>query len=314
MSNPPDNGSTYGIPPEFKRFGKWRRHTPRPVQGSESPSAEPDAVDVPPAVRRPWFKTRPLWWSTEWMTGAALAGAIGLTTAAPLAMGASSAAEALGWWALTGLSGVVGAVGTGFGLRILAHRSPGAQHQVLEEEIWFKHSRRVPGGTVVDAPGQDRWRFSTALRAIEEQVGDLPAEERAALLREARTVAVGASQLLREAPRLGQARMKVFTTARFGRLDLIPDDSLVPGASKAYRQLLDEAERQLRDLADALTDLPAAEQREPDADVARLHAIVSLAELDADPTTRGGDPAIVTAADRLRAEFAAQHIVEGLEG
>lgn len=266
-----------------------------------------------PATRR-W---RALLWHRAATTGVALAGAIGAATAVPLALSGASPGATAGWWALSGVSATLAAGGAALRLRIAAFGPEGAKRPALEQEIWDRHRRDVPGGVVVDAPGQERWRFSEALADVERRVGDVPAPERARLLAEARTVAVAASRLLLDAPTMGQARLVVFHEARFGRLDLTADDSLVPGAAVAYRRLLDDAERQLRELASALTDLSrsrASDQSVSEHDVARLHSLVSLAELDVDPTTRGPEPAIVRAAERLRAQASAHRDLDGLEG
>jgi len=265
-----------------------------------------------PLVRR----RAALRWSPRITTGALLGGAIGATTAVPIALDGGGPAAVAGWWALGGVSTALAAWGGVHRLRLAAFGPEGARRRALEEEIWAAHTRAVPGGEVVDAPGQQRWRFSQALGAVERAVADLPSAERSLLLPEARTVAVGASRLLRDAPSLGQATLVVFPEARFGRLDLTGDETLVAGAGPAYRRLLDDAERQLRDLAGALAELSrarAAGATVGGPEVARLHALVSLAELDADPATRGPEPAIERAADRIRAEAAATCELDGTD-
>lgn len=252
---------------------------------------------------------RALRWSPVATAGAALGGAIGTTTAVPMALAGVSPSATAGWWVLGATSAAVCAWGTTLRLRIASFGPEGARRRALEEEIWSRHAREVPGGVVVDAPGQQRWRFSSSLDDVERRAADVPRTDRTRLVEEARTVAIAASALLRDAPAMGQARLTVFPEARFGRLDLTADDSLVPGAGAAYRRLLDHAERQLHELAEALADLACSRAGGAEValvDVHRLHALVSLAELEADPATRGPEPAIVLAAERLRARAAAE--------
>lgn len=276
--------------------GTPRRAIGRPERRSSSAKA---LVSRRPALR----------WSPVATAGAALGGAIGTTTAMPLALAGGSPSATAGWWVLGATSAAVCAWGTTMRLGLASFGPEGARRRALEKDIWSTHTREVPGGVVVDAPGQQRWRFSSALGAVERRVAGVPSPDRTHLLREARTVAIAASQLLRDAPTLGQARLTVFPEARFGRLDLTADDSLVPGAGAAYRRLLDDAEQQLHELAEALGDLAQSSARGAavsEGDVHRLHALVSLAELEADPATRGPEPAIVLAAERLRARAAAE--------
>lgn len=323
-TDPPRDRSHPAIPPELDRYGPWGAvpaagappdRRPRRVargRGGRRSRTVPgqQTARYEPLVRR----RRSLRWSATATTAAALAGAIGATTTAPLALSASSPSVSAGWWVATAAGTAVGGAGAALRLRIAAHGPDGSRRRALEDEIWARHTRSVPGGVVVDAPGQQRWRFSQALGEVERRVAGLPAAERALLLAEARTVAVGASRLLLDAGALGQARLVVFPDARFGRLDLTPDDSVVPGAGAAYRRLLDDAERQLEELAAALTDLSRSQLEGssiPAAEIHRLHTLVSLAELDDDPTTRGPAPAIVAAAERLRAQAAAHRELDG---
>lgn len=276
MTQPFGDVPPSGIPPEYDHI-TWETRGSRPDQRAVQPAPQP----------QPQRQSQSLWAGVSRPlrlgTIAIVAGVLALTAAA--------LSGRYGWWVLVGVLVVCGA--TLIGIRLRKSTSgvsavTRAKRSKLEAKIWARHSREVPGGTVIDAPGQDRWRFSTALAAIEAEAGNVPSGERARLLEEARTVAIGASTLLRDAPRLGQARLKVFPVARFGRLDLTPDDSVVDGAGTTYQRLLDDAERQLHDLADALSDLGTAPDMSQ-SDVTRLHALVSLAELDADPTTRGAN-------------------------
>lgn len=250
-------------------------------------------------------------WSLRATSATAIGGAIALTYTAPAATDASGPA-ALGLWAATAGIGAVTGGGAGLALRNALLGPAEASRRGLAAGVWERHTRRVPSGIVIDAPGQTRWQFATVSADIERRLHHLPAPERAMLLEEVHTVAVTASRLLRDAEQLGQARLRLFPGARFGRLDLTADDSEVPGAGAAFRRLLDDAERQLRDLTTALGErAPAAATALPPEESARLHALVSLAELEADPATRGPEPAIVRAAERLRAEAAAERELGG---
>lgn len=304
------------LPPELARYDEW-------VPARDA-AGEPARTSVSPRTDRPrhrggrWTsrlraRLSTLRWSLRATTATAIGGALAASIAAPAAVEAGGPG-ALGLWAATAGATAMAGTGAGLALRIALIGPTEARRRALTAEIWRRHTRRLLSGVVIDAPGQTRWQLATAFTRLEDLLGGVPWDERDRLLDEARIVAVTASRLLLDAERLGQARLRLFPGARFGRLDLTADDSEVPGAGAAYRRLLDDAERQLGDLVAALeartsvassaaTELAPTEAR-------RLHALVSLAALEADPATRGPEPAIVRAADRLRAEAAAEQELE----
>jgi hypothetical protein len=218
------------------------------------------------------------------------------------------------YWALAAAS----VYGLGLGGAALLRRArlgrQEAMERALRELIWEEHTFRAGRGQLVaDAPGQERWRFASRYREILGLTKPLPRPRRRAIRRQARAVTAAASHLLLDGPALGQAALRVFPAAGFGRFTLTADDSRVAGAPDAYVAVLDEADAQLANLAAALQEAGPHRQGPPVGveETERLLRLVGMRELTEDPANRGVDPPVVEAALRLRAETEARAELDG---
>lgn len=241
----------------------------------------------------------------------------GLACAGALAGLAFSVVAGAFYWVVAGVSAWVLVLAITGLVRTLRLGRAEAWYEALGRLFWEQHTFRAGGRQlVVDAPGQDRWQFASLYRDVLRLTRGLWRPRRRMVRAQARAVAGAASDLLLDGPSLGQAKLRVFPSAGFARFHVAADDSHVPGAPDAYLGVLEDADAQLRELVAALREAEPS-RRGPDLgpeEVSRLMGRVSMRELAEDPATRGGDPPVVEAALRLRAETAARAELERRSG